>query len=71
MKLSTGRQAVYASGLLGIVGLVIGAAGLGTYDPVTGMVDLAPFNAHALIAAIPAVIAPAVAWLALALDWRK
>lgn len=63
------RLTTYATGFVGLVGLILAGAGLAEFDPATGMIDLAPFNAYALIAAVPGVIATALAPLALIKGW--
>ncbi len=65
------RLTTYATGFVGMVGLILAGLGWAEFDPATGMIDLAPFNAYALIAAAPGVVASGLAWLALAKGWAK
>jgi len=64
------RLATYASGLAGLVGLILAGSGLADFDYQTGMIDLAPFNAYALAALIPTGVAAILAPLALLKGWR-
>lgn len=65
------RLATYVTGLVGFAGLALAGAGLAEFDPATGMIDFAPFNAYALAAAVPGVLATVVAPLALLKGWGK
>lgn len=61
----------YLTGLVGLVGLLMAGMGWAEFDPATGAIDIAPFNAYALVAAIPTVIGMVIAPVALALGWGK
>ena len=65
------RLASYVTGFVGLAGLALAGAGLAEFDPATGMIDFAPFNAYGLAAAIPGVLATVVAPLALLKGWGK
>ncbi|MGL5008611.1 MAG: hypothetical protein ACRC6I_01915 [Paracoccaceae bacterium] len=61
----------YLTGFAGFAGIMLAGAGLADFDPATGMIDLKPFNAYALIAAVPTLAATVVAPIALMMGWRK
>ncbi len=63
------RLTTYATGFIGLVGLILAGAGMAEFDHATGMIDLAPFNAYALAAALPAIVATALAPIALIKGW--
>jgi hypothetical protein len=63
------RLATYATGAVGIVGLVLAGSGLAEFDHETGMIDLAPFNAYALAALLPGFVATILAQVALIKGW--
>lgn len=65
------RQTTYLTGLVGFLGLALAGYGLADFDPATGMIDFAPFNAYALVAAIPGAISAVLAPLALMKGWSK
>jgi hypothetical protein len=65
------RLTTYLTGLAGFVGLALAGFGLADFDPATGVIDLAPFNAYTLIAAIPGALATIIAPVALLKGWGK
>ncbi len=64
------RLGTYATGFVGLVGLILAGANLATFDANTGMLDLAPFNAYALAALLPTGLAVVLAPLALLKGWK-
>lgn len=66
---SKARLATYITGFVGLAGLALAGAGLAEFDAATGMIDLAPFNAYALAAAIPGAVATVLAPMALLRGW--
>ena len=68
---SKARLTTYLTGLVGFVGLALAGYGLAEFDPATGMIDFAPFNAYALAAALPGALATIVAPVALVRGWGK
>jgi hypothetical protein len=65
------RLTTYLTGLAGFIGLALAAFGLAEFDYATGVIDLAPFNAYTLVAAIPGALATVIAPLALLKGWGK
>jgi hypothetical protein len=65
------RLTTYLTGAAGFGGLILAGMGLAEFDSATGMIDLAPFNVYALVAAIPTALAVVVAPVALIKGWRK
>jgi len=64
------RLGTYATGFVGLVGLILSGANLATFDYATGMIDMAPFNAYALAALVPTGLAVVLAPLALLKGWK-
>jgi hypothetical protein len=64
------RLGTYATGLVGLFGLILAGAGLAEFDYETGMIDLAPFNVYALAALVPTGVAAMLAPLALLKGWK-
>jgi len=71
MALDNARLTVYATGAVGVVGIFAAAFGLAEFDHATGMIDIAPFNAYALAAAVPAVVSPFLASVAVWFKWGR
>jgi hypothetical protein len=65
------RQTTYLTGFVGFLGLALAGYGLADFDAATGMIDFAPFNVYALVAAIPGAISTVLASLALLKGWGK
>lgn len=65
------RLTTYLTGFAGFAGLIAAGLGWADFDQATGMIDIAPFNAYALAAAIPGILATIVAPLALLKGWGK
>lgn len=65
------RLTTYATGAIGVLGLLLAGMGWAEFDYATGQIDLEPFNAYALVAFIPAVISPVLASAALIFGWGK
>ena len=47
------RLTTYLTGFAGFAGLILAGLGWAEFDHATGMIDIAPFNVYALVAAIP------------------
>lgn len=71
MAMEKTRLTVYATGAVGAIGILAAAFGLAEFDPTTGMTTIAPFNAYALVAAVPTFVAPFLASVALWFGWGK
>lgn len=65
------RQTTYLTGFVGFLGLALAGYGLAEFDPATGMIDFAPFNIYALIAAVPGAASTLLASMALLKGWGK
>jgi hypothetical protein len=65
------RLTTYLTGLAGFAGLLMAGLGLAEFDHASGMIDIAPFNVYALVAALPAVLGAVVAPMALIKGWGK
>ena len=65
------RMTTYLTGFFGGTGLLLAGFGLADFDHATGQIDIAPFNIYALAAAIPAIVAPALAFFAVKLGWGR
>lgn len=63
------RKGIYLTGIVSFLGVALAGIGLAEFDIETGMIDLAPFNAYALAAAVPSVVALAMAPIALIRKW--
>jgi hypothetical protein len=63
------RKGIYLTGIISFAGVALAGLGLAEFDLETGMIDLAPFNAYALGAAIPSVVALVMAPIALIRQW--
>jgi hypothetical protein len=65
------RLTTYLTGAAGFAGLALAGFGLAEFDHATGMIDIAPFNVYALVAALPGALATIIASLALVKGWGK
>lgn len=65
------RVAVYLTGLLGGLGLILSFMGLATYDPVSQTIDLHPISIPVLVGIIAPTVASALTAVAAVLDWSK
>ena len=63
------RLTTYLTGAAGFAGLIAAGLGWAEFDHATGMIDFAPFNVYALVAAIPGIVATVLAPLALLKRW--
>ena len=70
-KPATTRAAVYTAALLGFAATVATAFGYGTFDPATGMFDLAPFDVKALAAFIVTGAGNLLALIAVLRGWAS
>ena len=64
------RKGIYLTGIVTFIGIVLAGVGLAEFDIETGMIDLAPFNAYALVAAVPSIVGLFMAPIALIKKWR-
>lgn len=62
------RIATYLGSFMAVVATLAAGYGLATYDPISGMVDIAPFNLHNLVGLVVAGGSNLLATIAL---WRK
>jgi hypothetical protein len=63
------RKGIYLTGIVSFVGITLAGVGLAEFDLETGVIDIAPFNAYALVAVIPSVVGLFMAPIALIQKW--
>jgi hypothetical protein len=63
------RKGIYLTGIVSFVGIALAGVGIAEFDLETGVIDLAPFNAYALVATAPSIIALVMAPIALIRQW--
>ena len=63
------RLVTYLTAAISFLGIALAGLGLAEFDVETGMIDLAPFNAYALIGALPSVVGLFMAPIALIKGW--
>lgn len=63
------RKNIYLTGIVSFIGIALAGVGLAEFDLETGMIDLAPFNAYALVITIPSIVGLFMAPIALIKKW--
>ena len=63
------RGGTYATGAVGFIALLAAGMGYIDYDPQTGLITIPPFTVQALVAAVPGILSPPLALLALIKGW--
>lgn len=65
------RITVYLTALLGGLGALLAMAGLATYDPVAGTIDLHPISISVVVGFVAPLLATGLAAIAAMLGWGR